>query len=76
MSPETEIEMLRRHASMLSEHFDSVRIFVTRQMHDGTVSVTEGAGNFQAQQGQVREWLIRQDENTRENARRGYDTTA
>lgn len=50
-------------ASSLSEHFDSVRIFVTA--HDGgnaeTQSCDSGYGNLYAQLGQIREWLIFQD---------------
>lgn len=47
-------------ASALIEHFDSVRIFVTK--HDGekdaTGSFTSGKGNFFAQQGQIAEWML------------------
>lgn len=56
----------------LTEHFDSVRIFVT--VHDGsgdaTLSYDTGAGNYYAQLGQVREWLCIQDQNQRQYAKR------
>lgn len=54
----------------LLEHFDSVRIFVSR--HDGssaqTVSYETGGGNFYAQLGQVAEWLAIQDQYQRNYA--------
>lgn len=50
--------------AQLSEHFDSVRIFVT--LHNGgeeaTQSYETGGGNFYAQLGQVREWVTIQDQ--------------
>ncbi len=52
--------MVEHHASQLAEHFDSVRIFVTRNTEDGeqnTVAVDSGRGNFYAQLGQIHEWL-------------------
>lgn len=46
-------------SAKLLEHFDSVRIFVSK--HDGgetnTASYEAGGGNFYAQLGQVAEWL-------------------
>lgn len=47
-------------ASKLGEHFQSVRIFVTRNSEDGepnTIAIDSGGGNFYAQIGQVRAWL-------------------
>jgi hypothetical protein len=64
-------------ASSLSEHCDSVRIFVTRYACDDesgtTISFDAGRGNLHAQLGQIYEWIdiqrqyqrnwaIRQDE--------------
>lgn len=56
----------------LSEHFDSVRTFVTQHdgPHDETYSYENGAGNFYAQLGQVREWNGIQDQYQREYAKR------
>lgn len=54
----------------LSEHFDAIRIFVAhRSSAENTACYTTGRGNFHAQVGQVREWIIRQDEYVREAAR-------
>lgn len=56
----------------LMEHFDSVRIFVTK--HDGpsedTGSYTRGGGNFYAQVGQVTEWNGMQDQIGREHVKK------
>lgn len=58
--------------SKLLEHFDSVRIFVTR--HDGNAEETEaytvGGGNFYAQLGQAHEWISIQDQYQRSHADR------
>ena len=56
----------------LTEHVQSARIFIT-YMVDGkeeTFSYSLGKGNFYAQTGQCREWLTKQDEYARENARK------
>jgi hypothetical protein len=46
-----------------------VQIFVTRHeafQRDGTVNVNHGEGNYFTRYGQVQEWMIRQDERTRD----------
>lgn len=61
----TEREQLVRlvdtAAAALSEHCDSVRIFVTKHACDGeadsTIAFDTGRGNLHAQLGQVHEWL-------------------
>ncbi len=64
-------EMVKRRCHELSEHFDTVRIFVTR--HRGEDATTEGyssgVGNFYAQRGQISEWLVKQDEFERLDAK-------
>lgn len=54
----------------LAEHFDSVRVFVS--LHNGgdqdTQCYTNGAGNFYAQLGQVKEWVAIQDQHARNYA--------
>lgn len=62
-------ELLNKVADELSGQFDSVRIFITR--HDGikgTCRIAVGRGNFYAQCGQIREWLIEQDTMAAKNA--------
>lgn len=50
--------MVDEAVAKLLEHYDSVRIFVTRQV--GATATTEsydsGGGNLYAQLGQIREW--------------------
>lgn len=70
--PPEEQKLVDDAVTKLSEHFDSVRIFVTR--HSGaaenTASYENGSGNFYAQLGQVREWLGIQDQYQRQYAKR------
>lgn len=58
--------MLREATVKLSEHFDSIRIIGTRHALDGeadtTAMIDDGAGNFHAQLGSVREWLVIQEQ--------------
>ncbi len=65
----TEIEqaraMLREYTLKLGEHFESVRIFVTRSSPEtpsDTQAIDDGTGNFYAQLGQIHEWLAIQDQ--------------
>ena len=59
-----------------SQGFHSVRLFAT--LHDSeeevTHSYTNGRGNVQAQIGHVRDWLIRQDEYVRVDARKDVNS--
>jgi len=68
-------EILSRFASEISEHFDSVRIFATKH-GDGTrsdsASFTDGRGNYFAQVGRVKEWVVMQDEITRCKSREDW----
>lgn len=68
---ESDMELVKVKAAELAEHFDSVRIFVTK--HSGekemTSAYTHGVGNIYAQLGQVKDWKVEQDELTRGNAR-------
>lgn len=65
MSDKKEIEkQIETFCSSIMEHADSVRVFVTS--HDGMADVSHafsiGKGNFFAQVGQVKEWIVRQDQ--------------
>lgn len=68
---ESDRKIVNEAADRLMEHFDSVRIFVTRHRGDTEESqgYTTGGGNFYAQAGQVSEWVVTQNENVRKNAR-------
>lgn len=71
-TPDDDMTMLEKHANELAEHFDSVQIFVTRHEggeKNGTVNASQGAGNWFARYGQVKSWVIKQDECAREEVR-------
>ena len=60
-----QMDILKDHCARLSEHFDSVQIFVTK--HDklrfrGTRGFTFGCGNWFARYGQVREWIVNEEQ--------------
>lgn len=52
-------EVVQLHVAQLMEHFDSVRVICTA--HDGglTSMHTHGGGNIYAQEGSVKDWIIR-----------------
>lgn len=64
-------ELVQLHARQLGEHVDSVQIFVTRQADGGetTQAYSFGTGNFYGRLGQIMEWIVRQEEFIREEAR-------
>lgn len=69
-----ESDLVASHAKTLAEHFDAVVILATRHEGSrGTRTISKGAGNWHAQYGIVREWLVNRDEDTRETARREHD---
>jgi hypothetical protein len=47
----------QRAADQLGEHFDSVRVFVTKQDGENTIAFNPGCGNHYASLGHVSEWL-------------------
>lgn len=77
MSDESDIELQRVKdaCEVLAEHFDSVHIFTTRLKDDeapgdrGTVHITWGSGNWFTRYGQIKSWLIKQDEQSRKEVR-------
>lgn len=74
MSPERKQDLDRVEAALqtLSEHFDTVQIFCTRHEsgeENGTVNVNRGMGNWFARYGQVMEWIVREEETSRESRR-------
>jgi hypothetical protein len=71
-----DFKLVSRHAEQLGEHFDSVQIFVTGSHADGdgtTRCITRGSGNWYASYGAILEWVIAQDQRTRNNL--GFKTT-
>jgi hypothetical protein len=54
-----DLALLKTHTAALSEHFDSVQIFVTRRNPEGTGTVNArwGSGDWFARYGHVKWWL-------------------
>lgn len=72
-TPSQDTDLLKSAAQALGEHFDTVQIFTTRHESgelDGTVRSNYGCGNWYARYGQVRQWVIMEDEAARELARK------
>ena len=72
---EADGQVLQKAVDMLSEHFDNVQIFVSRQ-EDGTRNRStsfsvRGIGNYFARYGQVKRWLMMSEETDRQMAREG-----
>jgi hypothetical protein len=67
-----EEKMVGEVLDKLSEHFDSVRIFVTSRCEKEPTNwncYSEGRGNYYAQRGQIEDWIVREQERTRINER-------
>jgi hypothetical protein len=62
-----DMKRVATHVEELGRLFDTVQVFVSR--HDPTanhtVTVQLGEGNWCARRGQVREWMLEQDEISR-----------
>lgn len=68
---ETESALVAEAAKKLGEQFDAVVILCTRhEGSKGTRTVAKGSGNWHAQYGLVREWLVNRDEDIRVEARK------
>jgi hypothetical protein len=66
-----DMDRIDRVVHQLSEHYCTVHVFVSR--HEGdkdqTRSVNRGSGSWFSRYGQIREWLVYEDERIRECAR-------
>lgn len=67
---EKKLEMLKNQCTFLKNSFDTIHIFATKCTNDDTVSFNVGVGNWKARIGQIKDWVIEQDERTREDARK------
>lgn len=68
-----DVDRVQAAIDLLSEHFDTVQIFVTVYKGDDdstTHTIARGNGNWYARYGQVASWVVRQDEGTRVDARK------
>lgn len=72
MGDDERIEIIRSHVARLLEHFDSVEIFVTRQDEESeaTDAFNLGGGNLYARIGQIRQWLMMEDDRVHEHRER------
>lgn len=71
---DADMDRIKAAREALSEHFDTVQIFVTRQTDkseedEGTVNATWGYGNWFARKGQIDTWSLKQDERSRKEVR-------
>lgn len=60
-----DVALVQHHIDRLREHFDTVQIFVTREEPEKTketITVQKGSGNWFARYGQVRLWMLREEE--------------
>ena len=67
-----DLQLLEKHAKELKRHFDTVHIFTTRHepvASGGTCSFQSGEGSWPARYGQIRLFLIKQEEIERESVR-------
>ena len=62
---ERDFQQVDRALATLTEFFETAQVFVTRHTASGTVNVNKGLGNWFARRGQVAEWLVKENENSR-----------
>jgi hypothetical protein len=63
-----DMDLLKKYVAQLGEFFDSVHIFATRAVNDGTINCQYGSGNWFARYGQVRAWALKEDQGFRNMA--------
>lgn len=64
-----DVKLVRDAIEKLGDQFDTVQVFVTRHeagMHDGTLHIGLGSGNFFARYGQIITWVTANDQEGRE----------
>jgi hypothetical protein len=79
MNPQSEQDLERVQIAVngLAEHFDTIEVFCTRHeggMVDGTVNIHWGAGNYFARYGQIKQWMVSEDEDTRSHITRRVES--
>lgn len=75
-SNNADLNRIKDAAQKLGEHFDSVQIFATRSESgelEGTLNFHVGVGNWFARYGQVKQWLIKEDEAARLETRKNSE---
>lgn len=63
--------LLQKHVDQLMEHFSSVCILATRHRADSenTALCSRGRGDWYAQYGAAREWIIVQEQRTKQHVK-------
>jgi hypothetical protein len=70
-------EIVRKAMEQIGEHFDNVQIFATRhESGKGTINIHMGNGNWYARYGQVKEWIVKEEEDSRQSVREENDDDA
>ncbi len=80
LSPEEskkELDRIQEHIDALGEYWDTVQIFCTRVDRDSegekTAHAVKGKGNWFAVRGQIKHWLIREDQKARLEMQRDFE---
>lgn len=73
MNSDPDRERIEKAVEALGEHFDAVQIFAVRTDTDGTLTYSKGCGNWFARYGQIRTWLVKQDEYTKKEVQKEED---
>lgn len=77
-----DIERLDALVAALGEFFDNVHIFVTKhetppgETEQKTFSANRGTGNWHARYGQIKEWVVYEEERIRVTARHDEEADA
>ena len=70
MTPDQIEKFIEHKIAEIMEVVDTVQVSVTIQRGEVTECLHRGSGNFYARLASVREFVVRQDEYTREDARK------
>jgi len=77
MDEDDRIEIIKRHVTMLREHFDSIEVVASRHVPEEGGAVTTrfewGSGPWYERFGLMRAWVIRKEQEERETARRSME---
>lgn len=62
---DADVQRVMQHVEALGEHFEMVHIFCSRHSPTDkppTMAVNRGSGNWFARYGQIKEWVLYEDE--------------
>lgn len=66
-------ERIQRIVAQLQEHCDSVQVFATFRYDGETAGISVGSGNWYARLGQIKDWLLRLDEQAKCETRLAHE---